>query len=104
MIKIRRGDTIQVIGGKDNGKKGKVLEILPQGKRAIVEGINLVKKHKRKTQNDQQGGIVSVETPINVSNLKLVCKSCNHPTRVGFTILKDSTQKVRFCKSCKEVI
>lgn len=104
MIKIKRGDTVQVIGGRDRGKKGKVLNILPLGKRVIVEGINLVKKHKRKTQTDQQGGVVSIETPIDISNLKLICKNCSRSTRVGFTIAKDSKQKVRFCKLCKETI
>jgi len=103
MYKIRRDDTVQVIQGEDTGKKGRVLKIFPEEKRALVEGINLVKKHKRKTQQDQQGGVVSIEKPITISKLKLFCKNCNHPTRVGFRILKDGT-KSRFCKSCNEVI
>lgn len=103
MYKIKRDDIVQVIKGRDRGKKGKVLEILPDEKRALVEGINLVKKHKRRTQEAQQGGIVSIESPIAVSNLMLLCKHCNRPTRVGFMILKDGT-KSRFCKACKEVI
>ncbi len=103
MLKIKRGDTVQVIKGEDRGKKGKILNILPASKRAIVEGINLVKKHKRKTQADQQGGIISIESPIALANLMLFCKHCNRPVRVGVMRLKDQT-KSRFCKSCKEAI
>jgi large subunit ribosomal protein L24 len=103
MYKIRRDDTVQVIKGKDRGKKGRVLKILPGNCRAIVEGINLVKKHKRQTQTDQQGGIVSLEAPLALANLMLVCKHCNRATRVGFVLLKDGT-KSRVCKACKEPI
>jgi len=105
MQKIKKGDTVQVIKGKDAGKKGRVLEIIIQesSRRAIVEGANLVKKHKRQTRQDQQGGIVSIEAPINVSNLMVFCKKCDRPVRLGFTVLKDQA-KVRFCKSCKETI
>jgi large subunit ribosomal protein L24 len=103
MFKIRRGDTVQVIKGKDRGKKGKVLEIMAARKRALVEGINLVKKHRRKTQQDQQGGIVSIEMSLAISNLMLVCKQCNVPVRIGFKTLPDKT-KVRFCKACQEAI
>lgn len=103
MLKIKRGDTVQVIKGKDRGKKGKVLQILSQGKRAIVEGLNLVKKHKRRTQTDQQGGVVSIEMPISLPNIMLFCKQCNRPVRAGFSILKDGT-KSRICRSCKETL
>ena len=103
MLKIKKGDTVQVIKGKDRGKKGKVLRISPDENRTIVEGLNLIKKHRRKTREDQQGGIVSIEAPINISNLMLLCKNCNRAVRVGFTLLKDGT-KSRFCKSCKEAI
>ncbi len=103
MFKIREGDTVQVIKGKDNGKKGKVRQILPESGRAFVEGINLAKKHKRQTRQDEKGGIVSIEAPISISNLMLVCKNCNQPVRAGFRILQDKT-KSRFCKSCKELI
>ena len=103
MFKIRRGDIVQAVKGKDKGKKGKVLSILIAKKRAIVEGINTVKKHKRKTQKDQQGGIVSIETPISISNLMLFCKGFSRPARVGIMTLKDGT-KTRFCKACKEAV
>ena len=103
MFKIRKGDTVEITKGKDRGKKGKVLKVFISNGRAIVEGINLVKKHKRKTREDEKGGIISIETPISLSNLMLFCKNCNHGRRVGFTILKDGT-KSRFCKECKEAI
>jgi len=103
MLKIRKGDTVQVMKGKDKGKKGKVISVSTQSHRALVEGINTVKKHKRRTQQDQQGGIVSIEMPISVANIMLICKSCNRPSRVGFAVSKD-TAKNRICKSCKQVI
>ncbi|MCX5702376.1 MAG: 50S ribosomal protein L24 [Candidatus Omnitrophica bacterium] len=103
MYKIKKGDTVQAIKGKDKGKKGKVLKVLFKEQRVIVEGINLVKKHKRKTQQDQQGGIVSIEAPIKSSNLMIFCKHCNRPVRVGFTVLKDGT-KSRLCRACKEAL
>lgn len=103
MFKIRRGDIVQVIKGKDSGKKGKVLKVFPSQRRALVEAINLVKKHKRQTSQEQKAGIVSIEAPIDISNLMLFCKSCNSTVRVGFLVAKDKT-KSRFCKNCKEPI
>ena len=103
MHKIKKGDIVSVIKGNDKGKKGKLLRILPGQQLAIVEGINLVKKHKRRTQQDQQGGIVSIEAPINLSNVMLFCKHCNRPVRLQAKILNDGT-KSRICKKCNEVI
>ncbi len=103
MSKIRKGDTVQVTKGKDRGKKGKVIRFVVETNRVLVEGINLLKKHRRQTRQDQQGGVVSIESPIAVANLMVVCKACNRPTRVGYTKLADGT-KSRFCKSCKEAI
>ena len=103
MLKIKKGDIVQAIKGKDKGKKGKVLSISLATGRALVEGINLAKKHKRQTRQDQKGGIVSIEMPLSISNIALVCKSCNRIVKVGFSLIKDGT-KARICKSCKEVI
>lgn len=103
MLKIRKEDIVQVIKGKDTGKKGRVLEVIRQKNRALVEGINLVKKHKRQSRQDQQGGIVSIETPISLANIMLLCKHCGRPARIGFKVAPDGT-KSRFCKGCKEVI
>jgi large subunit ribosomal protein L24 len=101
MYKIRRNDMVQVIAGKDKGKRGEVLRLFSADSRAIVEGINLVKKHQRRRQQDQQAGIADVPMPIHLSNLMLICKNCNRPTRVGFMVLADGT-KSRICKKCKE--
>ena len=103
MYKIKRNDTVQVIAGKDRGKRGKILHLFPNDNRAIVEGINLVKKHQRRTQQDQQGGITQIPLPIHLSNLLIICKNCNKPTRIGFMSSKDGT-KSRMCRKCKEPI
>jgi len=103
MLKIKKDDIVQVIKGKDRDKKGKILQVYSGQNRCLVEGINLVKKHKRQTRQDQQGGIVSIESPISISNLMFFCKHCNRPVRVGISQAKDGT-KSRVCKSCKEVI
>ncbi|RJP28880.1 MAG: 50S ribosomal protein L24 [Candidatus Omnitrophota bacterium] len=103
MFKLKKGDTVILTKGKDKGKKGKVLKIFGETKRAIVEGVNLVKKHKRKTQQDQQGGVVAIEAPISIANISILCKQCNKAVRIGYTLLKDGT-KTRTCKSCKEAI
>lgn len=100
MYKIKKGDSVELTKGKDKGKKGRVVEILSETGRAVVEGVNLVKKHKRQTKQDQQGGIISIEAPISVSNLKVVCKQCNKGVKVGFAVRKDGS-KSRICKSCK---
>ena len=103
MHKIKKGDTVQVTKGRDVGKKGRVLKIFIERGRALVEGINFVKKHKRKTRDDQQGGIVSIESPISLSNLMVVCKSCSRPVRVGFKLVQGAA-KVRYCKACNETL
>lgn len=100
MKKIKKNDLVQITKGKDKGKQGKVINVIEGGARAIVEGLNLAKKHKRQSRQDQKGGIISIEMPLSVSNLMLFCKHCSKPTRVGAMILKDGT-KSRFCKSCK---
>jgi large subunit ribosomal protein L24 len=103
MFRIRKGDIVSVLSGKDRGKTGRVLAVAPSKGRAIVEGVNFIKKHMRKTRQDQTGGIIQKEAPIQLSNLALLCKSCNRPGRIGFRKLEDGT-KIRYCKRCKETI
>ncbi|MFC1703461.1 50S ribosomal protein L24 [Candidatus Omnitrophota bacterium] len=103
MLRLKKEDTIKVIAGKDKGKKGKVLKVFPQRKRLLVERINLVKKHMRRTQADQKGGVVEKEMPLEISNVMLVCRHCNKATRIGTKILKDNS-KARMCRKCKEVM
>ena len=104
MDKIKKNDTVYVLAGRDKGKTGRAFKVFPKEDRALVEGINYVKRHTRKTQSqDQQGGIIQKESPIHISNLALFCKTCNKYARVGINILADGT-KSRYCKRCKEVI
>lgn len=104
MLKLKKGDTVQIIKGKDRGKKGKILKVLSAEKKLIVEGLNLVKKHMRRTQQEQQHtGIVTIESPFSSANAMFYCKNCNRPVRLGFKVLNDKT-KTRFCKKCKETI
>ncbi len=100
--KIKREDFVVVIAGKDRGKRGKVLRVIPKKQRVVVEGVNIVKKHQKPTANSP-GGIIEKPAPIHVSNVMLICPKCGTPTRVGFTFLEDGT-KVRKCKKCGEVI
>jgi len=102
-MKIRKNDTVLVIAGKDKGKKGKVRFAYPKDERVLVDGINLIKRHTRAKGTVRQAGIIEREDPIRVSNLMLLCNKCNHPTRIGFRLLKDG-RKVRVCRSCGEVI
>jgi len=103
MNKIKKNDTVYVLSGRDKGKTGKVFHVYPQKERAMVEGINYVKKHVRKNKQDQQGGIVQKESAIQLSNLALLCKTCNKPAHIGISVLADGSRS-RFCKKCKEVI
>jgi len=105
MRKIVKSDNVLVLSGNDRGKTGKVLKIFPDKGRAVVEGINLIKKHTKPTQELPQGGIVEKEGPVNISNLKVICPKCNEPTRIGIKILEDKS-KVRYCKNtkCGEII
>lgn len=103
MNKIKKNDIVYVLAGRDKGKTGKVFKMIPSKGKALVEGINYVKKHSRKTKADQQGGIVQMESAIHLSNIALFCKSCNKASRVGINVLADGTHS-RYCKRCKEVI
>lgn len=103
-MKIKKGDLVQVITGKDKGKQGKVLRSIPEKSRVVVEKVNMVKKAMRPTQQNPQGGIMTVEAPIHVSNVMLVCPECGQATRIAkrFT---DEGKKVRVCKKCgKDIV
>ena len=100
-FKVRKEDTVQIITGKDKGKRGRVLKILRDKDRVVVEGANLVKKaQKRKNQRDR-GGIVEIEAAIHYSNVAIVCKKCG-PTRIGYKI--DGENKTRVCRKCGEAL
>ena len=99
--KIRKGDRVQVLTGKDKGRQGNVLKVLPKEDRVVVEGLNLVQRHTRPTQSDPQGGIKSKEAALHISNVAIV-DSKGKPTRVGFRVEGD--KKVRVAKTTGEVI
>jgi len=104
MSKIKKDDIVKILAGRDSHKTGKVLTIFPKKMKALVQGINMVKKHARRQSNDQQqGGIVHKESPVDISNLMIICQKCSKATRIGFNKLSDGT-KVRICKKCKEII
>jgi large subunit ribosomal protein L24 len=100
---IKKNDKVMVIAGKEKGKTGKVLKILPKRDRAVVEKVNFIKRHMRPGAHSRQGGIVEKENPINISNLMVVCGKCTDPTRVGQRVLEDGS-RVRYCKKCDEII
>ncbi len=101
-LKIKKGDEVIVLTGRDKGKKGEVLRVIPKENRAIVQGVNIVKRHTRPSQT-QAGGIVEREAPIHVSNLAHVDPKTGEPTRIGFRFLEDN-RKVRYAKRSGEVI
>lgn len=97
MKKVKKNDTVLVISGNDNGKKGKVLKVYPKSNKIIVESVNMIKRHTRPTQQLPQGGIVQKEAPIHISNVKVIAPKTNIPTRIGIKVLKDKS-KVRYAK------
>jgi large subunit ribosomal protein L24 len=102
MQKIRKGDKVVVLTGKDKGRTGEVLRVMPKDDKAVVRGINQVRRHQRQTQS-QEGGIITKEAPIHLSNIALVDPKDGKPTRVGFRVEKDGS-KVRVAKRSGEVI
>jgi large subunit ribosomal protein L24 len=101
---IRRNDTVVVTTGKDSGKRGRVLKVLPVRNRLIVEGVNVIKRHTRPNpQRNIKGGIVEREASLHASNVQLVCPECNAMTRVGHRILNDG-RKIRICRKCEGVV
>jgi large subunit ribosomal protein L24 len=104
---VKKGDTVQVIAGKDKGLKGKVIQADPETSRILVEGANRIKKHTKVTQSargSQQGGIVTQEAPVHVSNVQVVCPTCGKPSRIGHrrseADANGKTHSVRVCKRC----
>jgi large subunit ribosomal protein L24 len=101
---IRKNDSVIVITGRDRGKRGRVLRVIPEKRRVIVEGVNFIKRHTRPNpQKNIKGGIVEREAPLSASNVQLVCPECSAPTRVGRKLLDDG-RRVRFCVKCKGVV
>lgn len=97
-MKIKKGDTVLVITGKDKNRRGKIIKVLPKINKIVVEGLNIVKKHLRPKRAGEKGQIVEISKPIDVSNVKLVCSKCGQPTRIGYKITEAG--KLRICKKC----
>lgn len=102
-LHIKRGDTVTVVSGKERGKRGKVLRLLPERGRVIVEKVNMIKKHQRPTQKLRQGGIIEREGSLDLSNVMVICPKCDRPTRTGVQLLTEG-KKVRVCKRCSEIV
>ena len=106
-IKIKKGDSVQVLAGKDSGKRGTVLRVLPDEGRVVVEKVNMIKRHTKPrpaprgsgSQSVIPGGVIEKEAALNLSNVQLVCPSCGKPSRVGYRVNEDGV-KVRVCRNC----
>jgi len=104
-VKIKRGDTVEIMRGRDKGIRGEVLRVIPSAERVVVQGANMRKKHQRQVQaggRTMNPGIIQFEAPIHVSNVRLVCPNCDQPVRIGMLIEGDHRQRV--CKDCQAVI
>lgn len=101
-MKIKKNDTVQIIQGKDAGKKGKVLRAIPKINKIVVEGLNLAVKHIRPKREGEKGQRVKMAVPFNVSNAMLICPRCKKKIRVGYKVLTDGS-KERFCRKCNDV-
>ena len=101
-MRIKKGDTVQVLSGNDKGKKGEVLEVMPKDSKVVVKGVNVRKKHIKPRKQGDEGGILSIECAIDSSKVNVVCPKCGKPAKIGYKIEKD--EKVRVCKKCGETL
>jgi large subunit ribosomal protein L24 len=101
-MKVKKGDNILIISGKDKGRTGKIMKAFPKEWKILVEGINLKKKHVRPKKEGEKGQVVEIPAALNISNVKIICPKCGKATRVGYKIEKDI--KKRICKKCKQDI
>ncbi|MFN3870288.1 MAG: 50S ribosomal protein L24 [Aquificaceae bacterium] len=104
--RIKKGDTVVVMRGKERGKTGEVIKVLTDENRVIIKNVNLVKKHVKEIPNVREGGIYEIEAPIHISNVMLLCPKCQKPTRAGIRVVMegDTIRKYRYCKKCNENI
>jgi large subunit ribosomal protein L24 len=102
-LHVKKNDMVEIIAGKERGKTGKVLRVLPGKGRVVVENLNVIKRHTRPNQLNPEGGIIEREAPLSISNVMLICGSCNQATRTGVRLLEDGS-KTRYCKKCNESV
>lgn len=106
-MRLKKGDNVKVMSGKDKGKTGKVMQVFPELERVVVEGANVLSKHLRVRKQGEKGQKVTFSSPIRIANVMLICPKCAKPTRVGMKTLEAAggkSKKVRVCKKCKEAI
>ena len=103
MERLKKGDNVEVIAGKDKGKKGKVLRVYTKTGRALVQGVNITKRHMKQRSQDTPGGIIELESPLALANILPICGKCGKGVKVSFKVLEDGG-KMRICRKCKEVI
>lgn len=101
-MKIKSGDTVLIIRGKDRNKSGKVVKVFRKTAKAVVEGLNLVKKHVRPKKQGEKGKIIEVSMPLDIAKLKLICPNCYKAVRIGYKI--EDNKKYRICKKCQKII
>lgn len=101
-MKIKQGDQVLIISGKDKGKRGKALRVLPAQEKIIVENANLVKKHRRPRRQGEKGQVIEISKPLHISNVKLICPKCGQAARVSYKITE--AEKFRTCKKCRQEI
>lgn len=101
-MRIKKGDTVLVISGKDKGRKGKIIQALPKKGKVVVEGINLKKKHVKPKKTGEKGQMIQIPASLNISNVQLICAKCSKATRVGYKI--EGETKYRYCKKCGKEI
>jgi len=102
-LHIKKNDMVKILAGKEQGKTGKVLRVFPSKSRVVVEGLNMIKRHTRPNQLYPEGGILEKEAPLSISNVMLICGSCNQASRTGVRLLEDGS-KTRYCKKCNESV
>ena len=100
---IKKNDLVMVVNGKESGKSGRILKVLPEKGKVIIEKINFIKRHARPHGKQRQGGILEKEAPLHISNVMLLCEKCNKPVRIGHRIV-EGNKKVRYCRKCGEIL
>jgi len=100
MLKVKKGDVVKVVAGNDRGKRGEVMRVLREQQRLIIKGVNIITRHQRPTARQREGGIIEREGTIHISNVLVICPSCDRPTRVGFQMSDSGEEKMRVCKQC----
>jgi large subunit ribosomal protein L24 len=106
-MRLKKGDTVMVIAGDDRGKMGKILKLDQKKNKAVVEGVNFIKRHTRASTRNPKGGIIEKEAPVNLSNLMLYCARCSSTTKPSFKIIESSEgekSKIRICRKCGEIV